>query len=37
LQSGLAVAEQLGGMRRPWDLENPSDRLSLPSEDAQVA
>jgi predicted NAD/FAD-binding protein len=37
LQSGLAVAEQLGGVRRPWDLENPSDRLSLPSEDAQVA
>jgi len=30
LQSGLAVAEQLGGVRRPWQLANPSDRLRLP-------
>ncbi len=37
LQSGLAVAEQLGGVKRPWQLENPSDRLSLPNEDKQVA
>ncbi len=37
LQSGLAVAEQLGGVCRPWQLENPSDRLDLPREDAQVA
>lgn len=29
LQAGLAVAEQLGGVRRPWTLENPSDRLIL--------
>lgn len=29
LQAGLAVAEQLGGMRRPWVLENPSDRLII--------
>jgi len=33
LQSGLAVAEQLGGVRRPWSVENESGRihLSLPS------
>jgi len=37
LQSGLAVAEELGGVRRPWKLDNPSDRLSLPREDEQVA
>jgi uncharacterized protein len=37
LQSGLAVAEQLGNVRRPWQLENPSDRLSLPWKDEQVA
>jgi len=37
LQSGLAVAEQLGGLRRPWHLDNPSDRLSLPREDEKVA
>jgi len=37
LQSGLAVAEQLGGVRRPWHLDDPSDRLSLPHEDEQVA
>jgi uncharacterized protein len=29
LQSGLAVAEQLGGVQRPWHLDNPSDRLQL--------
>jgi len=29
LQSGLAVAEQLGAVRRPWRLEIPSDRLHL--------
>lgn len=27
LQSGLAVAEQLGGMRRPWTVENESGRI----------
>ncbi|MGB0664003.1 MAG: NAD(P)/FAD-dependent oxidoreductase [Pontibacterium sp.] len=27
IQSGLAVAEQLGGMKRPWSLENPSTRI----------
>jgi predicted NAD/FAD-binding protein len=27
LQSGLAVAEQLGGVRRPWRIDNPSSRI----------
>jgi len=30
LQSGLAVAEELGGMKRPWFLDNPSDRIAVP-------
>jgi predicted NAD/FAD-binding protein len=29
LQSGLAVAEELGGMRRPWSVPNESGRISL--------
>jgi uncharacterized protein len=29
LQSGLAVAEQLGGLRRPWAVENESGRIHL--------
>ncbi|WP_239031899.1 NAD(P)/FAD-dependent oxidoreductase [Paroceanicella profunda] len=29
LQSGLAVAEQLGGLRRPWQVANPSGRITL--------
>ena len=29
LQSGLAVAEQLGGLRRPWRVENESGRIHL--------
>lgn len=29
LQSGLAVAEQLGGVRRPWSVENESGRIHL--------
>jgi len=29
LQSGLAVAEQLGGVRRPWDVEGESNRITL--------
>ncbi|WP_420559651.1 NAD(P)/FAD-dependent oxidoreductase [Tepidicaulis sp.] len=32
LQAGLAVAEQLGGVMRPWHLKNPSSRLLLPPE-----
>jgi predicted NAD/FAD-binding protein len=27
LQAGLAVAEQLGGVRRPWQVENESSRI----------
>lgn len=36
LQSGLAVAEQLGGVRRPWSLADESGRIPLttPSEHA---
>ena len=29
LQSGLAVAEQLGGVRRPWSVENESGRIAV--------
>jgi predicted NAD/FAD-binding protein len=33
IQSGFAVAEQLGGRLRPWKLQNPSTRIILhPSE-----
>lgn len=31
LQSGLAVAEQLGGVRRPWRVEAENGRLHIPS------
>lgn len=31
LQAGLAVAEALGGVQRPWTVENPSGRISLPA------
>ena len=31
LQSGLAVAEVLGGVRRPWQLANPSSRICAPA------
>lgn len=29
LQAGLAVAEQLGGVRRPWSVENDSGRIHV--------
>jgi uncharacterized protein len=29
LQSGLSVAEQLGGVRRPWQVQNESGRIHL--------
>lgn len=29
LQAGLAVAEALGGVRRPWTVPNPSSRIHL--------
>ena len=31
LQSGLAVAEQLGGVRRPWTVANESGRITVTS------
>jgi len=31
VQSGFAVAEQLGGHARPWSLPNPSDRIVVHS------
>jgi predicted NAD/FAD-binding protein len=31
LQSGLAVAEQLGGARRPWTVEDESGRIHVTS------
>lgn len=30
LQAGLAVAEQLGGVRRPWRVDDESGRIHLP-------
>lgn len=32
LQSGLAVAEQLGGVQRPWTVENENGRIHVPRE-----
>ena len=32
LQSGLAVAEELGGIRRPWRVTGENNRLTLPSD-----
>lgn len=38
LQAGLAVAEQLGGIRRPWTVEGESDRIYMtPSAPAVAA
>ncbi|WP_320202920.1 NAD(P)/FAD-dependent oxidoreductase [Agrobacterium rosae] len=34
LQSGLAVAEALGGVKRPWTVENESGRIFLAQEKA---
>ncbi|PZO51465.1 MAG: NAD/FAD-binding protein [Alphaproteobacteria bacterium] len=31
LQAGLAVAEQLGGLRRPWTVADESSRIFLPA------
>ena len=31
LQSGLAVAEAIGGVRRPWSVENESSRIATPT------
>jgi predicted NAD/FAD-binding protein len=32
VQAGFAVAEHLGGVKRPWELDNPSARIVVPSE-----
>ena len=37
LQAGLAAAEDLGGVRRPWIVPNESGRLHLPHGDARTA
>ncbi|WP_372707513.1 NAD(P)/FAD-dependent oxidoreductase [Brevundimonas sp.] len=37
IQSGLAVAEQLGGLRRPWSVENESGRIHVTSSPAPLA
>lgn len=37
LQAGLAVAEQLGGVRRPWRVAQESDRIVIRSPDLQAA
>jgi uncharacterized protein len=29
LQAGLAVAEEIGGLRRPWSVEGENDRLQF--------
>jgi len=31
VQAGFAVAEHLGGLARPWQLEDPSNRIVVPS------
>lgn len=36
VQSGFAVAEQLGGRSRPWKLPNPSTRIILHSPDKLI-
>ena len=36
LQAGLAVAEQLGGVRRPWNVADESGRIFLGGTSAQV-
>ncbi|MBX2884742.1 MAG: FAD-dependent oxidoreductase [Granulosicoccus sp.] len=37
IQSGLAVAEQLAGVKRPWKVKNESGRIVLDSEDYSAA
>jgi predicted NAD/FAD-binding protein len=37
LQSGLAVAEALGGVRRPWHVENESGRIFIDQDEAKAA
>lgn len=37
LQAGLAVAEAIGGLRRPWRVENESGRIFLPQPAVEAA
>ena len=37
LQAGLAVAEQIGGVRRPWNVPDESGRIVLPPRVAHVS
>ncbi|MEQ9449251.1 MAG: NAD/FAD-binding protein, partial [Rhodospirillaceae bacterium] len=37
LQAGLAVAEQLGGVRRPWTVGDKSERIHVMSESPSLA
>ena len=37
LQAGLAVAEQLGGVERPWQVADPSGRITLGPAEQNVA
>jgi hypothetical protein len=37
LQAGLAVAEALGGMRRPWCVQDESGRIPMPTRRDQAA
>lgn len=37
LQAGLAVAEALGGVRRPWSVPGESDRIHLPAPEVRAA
>ncbi len=37
LQAGLAVAEQLGGVARPWQLAEPSNRITVSRRSAAFA
>jgi len=37
LQAGLAVAEQLGGVKRPWQVPNESGRIQLANEECLPA
>lgn len=36
LQAGLAVAEQLGGVKRPWNLNEPNNRINCPDLNANT-
>ncbi len=37
VQAGFAVAEQLGGLARPWTLDNPSSRIVVPASQSAMA